>query len=311
MSRARWIGPLLTVGLVVSALGLGEGALRARPPIRGELQAALRTFEPEPDHRQAIILGTCLSEQHILIPELERALPPGWQLSNLGAPSTTPVEWYLAYKNRLAEVDIDLLVLAYGRFDLTEPANPWEAETLDLATADDLGSLIERSCQTRECAIDLRLRHLSFLWRYRPVLGALLLQRAGLAPLPEGALARLRVVEGLAERSSEVWDPKAPSVQYLTALLELATSRGARVVLLPLPLRPDQPDLHQQRARAALQAGIDGLAQAHGALQLQPPPLPAEHYQDEVHLHTRGARAFTGWLAEALPPVLRALPPEG
>lgn len=304
MRASRLAVPLaLLAGL--SALFGVDRLVAHNPPFRGQLVESIESFQPDASHKQAVILGTCLSEQHILLPDLQQAMPTGWQVHNIGAPSTTPVEWYLALKNRLAEAPIGALVIAFGRFDLTEPGNPWESETLDLATSRDLEDLLDRVCETSECRLDLRLRKASALWRYRPLLGAMIWQRLGMASAtPDQSRARLRVVDGLRDQSAEVWDPNSPSVLYLRRLVDLARERGAQVYFLPLPLRPDQPDRHQLAARAALQNGLQTLVQQTGSTLLAPPPLPPDVFQDEVHLHGRGAMLFTGWLSNTLPPLL-------
>ncbi len=305
MKASSLVAPL---ALLLGAAGLvGLDRLVDRhPPFRGQLVESIEAWRPDAARKQALILGTCLSEQHILLPELQAALPPDWQVHNVGAPSTTPVEWYFAFKNRLGQAPVGALVIAYGRFDLTEPANAWETETFDLATDQDLDELLGQVCETSECKLDLRLRRASALWRYRPVLGAMAWQRLGMASgNPDEARARLRVVEGLRDRSAEVWDTESPSVLYLRRLVDLARQRGAEVIFLPLPLRPDQPDRHQSEARAALGRGLEELVEQTGSTRLSPPELPAEVFQDEVHLHGEGAALFTQWLAEALPPLLR------
>ncbi|MCK6505027.1 hypothetical protein L6R53_16785 [Myxococcota bacterium] len=275
---------------------------------QGELRSRVERATLAPDARHVVILGTCLSEQHILLPQLQPALPAGWQVHNLGAAATTPVEWYLAWKNHLPHQRIDALVLAYGRFDLTEPTTPWESETLDLLGAGDLSELIEVSCTTAECGLDLRLQSASALWRYRPILGGVVWHALGLAPPADPKLTRLRVVEGSVRSSADAWDPANPSVAYLERLATQARAAGSTVLFMPLPLRPDPLDAQQQRTHAALDAGVDALVARVGATRMPTPPLDRELFQDEVHLGRDGAVAYTSWLAAELPRHLPAAP---
>lgn len=292
--------------LVAAALGAGalvalDRGLGASVHTPGQLYTRLQALELAPDARHVAILGTCLSEQHILLPRLEAALPAGWAVHNLGAASTTPIEWYLAWKNHLPHDRVDVLLIGYGRFDLTEPTTPWESETLDLVGPGDMDELVAASCTTVECGLDLRLQRASALWRYRPILGAIAWHRLGLAPPEDTRLTRLRVVEGKRSSSAEVWDPENPSVVYLERLLTEARAQGTTVMLMPLPLRPDPLDPHQEQVVARLEAAVADLAARTGAVQLPVPPLPREVFADEVHLGPEGSIAYTDWLGGELP----------
>lgn len=298
---------LAGMGLIgVAALAGLDRWLGASLHQTGALRSRVEQVVLAPDARHVVILGTCLSEQHILLPQLQPALPAGWQVHNLGAAGTTPVEWYLAWKNHLPHERIGALVLAYGRFDLTEPTTPWESETLDLLGQGDLSDLIEVSCTTAECGLDLRLQSASALWRYRPILGGVVWHALGLAPPADPKLTRLRVVEGSVRSAADAWDPANPSVVFLERLVTEAQAAGARVLFMPLPLRPDPLDAQQQRTHAALDAGVDALVRRVGATRLPTPALDRQVFQDEVHLNPAGAAAYTSWLAGELP---RHLPP--
>ncbi|NOY26727.1 MAG: hypothetical protein GXP62_12715 [Oligoflexia bacterium] len=302
----RWmLGVVLAASIAVIGLILGDRALLKRVHTPGQLATLASQLDLDPDHHHAVILGTCLSAQHIVLDRLNAELPDPWKVDNLGAAATTPVEWYLAWKNRLPKDKIDTLIIAYGRFDLTEPTTPWESETLDLVGPGDMDDLVETACDTTECKLDLRLQKLSALWRYRPFLAGMFWHALGMAPPQDLRQARLRVVKGMHPTSSDPWTDANPSVVFLRRLVTQAQAEGSAVVLMPLPLRPDQAGAQQPQARKQLAAGIHDLTKSTGVVVLPTPDLDATLFDDDVHLKAAGVDAYTDWLGQKLPTYLK------
>ncbi len=294
------LGLLLTLGAIGGALVVAEQQAARRFATTGPLASAARDLRLDRARKNVVVLGTCLSGQHISKWSVEEGLGGRWSVSNLGTAGSTPVEWYLAWKNLLPHDAIDVLLIAYGRFDLTEPMNPYETELLDLATPADVDQLAALACADAECRLDLQLQARSRLYRHRTLLAAQLWNTLGMQQPQDGDASRTRIVDGLPDHRLATYDHTDPSWVYLERLLQEAAGTNTRVVLLPLPLRPDAPTPNQQAERDAHAAAVQALAQRTGADMIVMPPIPADAFDDDVHLGKEGMEAFSVEVGRAL-----------
>ncbi len=300
-SHARsWIGLLLTLLAIGGVLGFAEHRARVDFLRAGPLLTKASQLQLDPARRHVVVLGTCLSGQHISKWTTEEGLGPDWELTNLGTAGSTPVEWYLTWKNFLAERDIEVLLLAYGRFDLTEPMNPAETEALDLATPADVDELATHVCASTECRLDLFLQRRSALYRFRSLMAGEIWHALGLQRDDAGEASAQRIMDGLPSLRKVTYDAADPAWIYLERMLGEARASGVHVVLLPLPLRPDHPDQARLRQRQDHAAAVADLVARTGVEILPLEQLPTDAFDDDVHLHKEAMEQFSRRVGEEL-----------
>ncbi len=155
---------LILLGVLVALEAVVGVAYQPPTPMQDKLDAyeSSRT-----DARDLLILGTCLPEQTIQAPVLERELGDV-EVHNLASQASSSLIWYLVVNGHLPDDgQVAGILIPYGTDDLTTLMNPAESQVMDLARLVDLPMLMRLACATPDCALDMGLRKLSHAYRYR------------------------------------------------------------------------------------------------------------------------------------------------
>lgn len=317
------------VALLVMALtlfGAEEAVRRLVPPPGGDILHRAREHARQagsPGKPEILILGSCLPEQVMDMRGLHAALADRYELYQLGTATGTPLMWTVmldAYVPR--PEDVAAVVVPYGWGDLSRKTVPWESHLMQLARWRDLPLIVREECTDVDCAVEVSLQKVSWLYRYRAWLSQALRQRLaerlaerqaqGPGPAPAGRPGERYIAEGAGMWAAHEGPARDPFAT-LDTFLAHAEARGIRVFLTPLPTREDiagQAGTHPGQAQTLARERAS--AEAHGARLVPFPAVPGllpAHFEDEVHVGEPGRRLITAALAEALPRWIDEAPP--
>jgi len=318
--RRPW--PPFGLGLLVWVLLSGVGAelyLYRFFEDRTHLQHAVDEWRADAARDQAPVwmFGTChANDLHAAV--IEDAWGGG-ALINVGAPASTPMDWYVAARRMVEEGPPPRAILVSpAGSDLQLRPSPWSSQTMELATWGDLPGILSASCQDLGCAGDLGLRKLSRVFRYRGYLGHLAWSAIGVPPpaaanggslsvefspdrfrgaaLPppdgivterEGWLTptlRLRPEIWALESSSPLLEPTLDPYHWTRKMVALGDELGVPVLLYQIPARPTGERDQQIRE---LRLELSRFSEQVGATFLGHPDLSAlrpEHFLDDQHM---------------------------
>ncbi len=166
--------------VTVVALELAIGVFHRPSPFERRVTAFAESEDPRP---AVLLFGTCLVDDNLDLELVQQALGDELVLWNLSAEGTSPMDWLLAMEGLVPEdKNVHTVLLVHGEGDMNTFIAPWESQVMDLASWRQLPELLELTCSTSGCHIDVLLRKLSLTYRYRSFISHWAWSRLGLVP---------------------------------------------------------------------------------------------------------------------------------
>ena len=243
---------------------------------------------------QVLIVGNSLVGQDLDFPAIERGLAPQWRSRRMWIHATGYQDWYYGLKRLFGEgARPDAVVVTMAAMHWHAGGIRGDYAAAYLFQARDIPQIGQEAGLDRTGTSDLLFARISRFYALRSEIRKQVLQVI-FPDLPQ-LYALFKPTASKLLTSQEVLRVIEPRIRRMSAL---TGSYGARLILVVPPVpRPGQ-EFHSELRTAAKQAGVD---------VVMPDSLsdvPANEFEDDVHLTAAGAAEFTRKL---IPPLKLAL----
>lgn len=284
-----WVAACV-VGMCLLALEVGVRVAYTAPgELMGKLDHARATLRA--DAADVLVFGTCIADQALDRPPLERALGAAGRVHSLSAPGAGPMDWYLTLRRALDPELVDGVVLVYTPGDLSIPTLTWQSQTMDLMDLYSMREVAFWACTDPGCVADLYARRTSLFYRNRPYLANRVWTAVGARAMAATATPERRWKAPKRDRADAPW-------HFVRRIVELSAERDTPLLFVELPLNPDVAAAHRAE-RDQVQRRLTEL----GATVVSPPP-PDGGFVDDVHYTARGRAVITEAVGLALQPMV-------